>query len=340
MKFIDEAKIHVKAGNGGDGCVSFRREKYVPRGGPDGGNGGRGGDVILFADLGMGTLMDYRYRHQLKAKRGQHGRGKDKHGASGESIRVPVPVGTVIKEVETGHIIADLVEAGSECIVARGGPGGYGNAHFKSSTEQAPKRRTLGGVGDEKEIFLELKLLADAGLIGMPNAGKSSLLRAISAAHPKVAEYPFTTKSPILGVVSLIGQRSFVVADLPGLIEGAHEGAGMGIKFLRHVERTRLFLHLVDLSSVNPDDLLASFEAIETELKEYNTSLLERPRIVVLTKIDLPVVRKRSNAAEQEFKKRGFEVFMTSSVTHLGIRELLEKCWKVLSKVGSLKSEV
>ncbi len=331
MKFIDEAKIYVKAGDGGDGCMSFRREKYVPRGGPDGGNGGKGGDVIFFASPNMSTLMDFRYRRHIKAERGQHGRGKDMHGARGEDVRVPVPLGTVVKSVDDERILADLVAADQEFIVARGGHGGYGNAHFKSSTRQAPREHNPGAPGEEREILLELKLMADVGLVGMPNAGKSSLLTVVSAAHPKVADYPFTTKSPGLGVVALSDHRSFTIADLPGLIEGAHTGTGLGIQFLKHVERTRLLLHLVDLSTVTPENLLASFEAIETELREYDTTLIDRPRLVVLSKMDLPEVVEHSRVAETEFKKRGFEVFKISSVTQEGLKPLLERCWELLT---------
>ncbi len=339
MKFIDEAKVYVKGGDGGDGCLSFRREKYVPRGGPDGGNGGKGGDVIFYADPDHNTLMDYRYRKHLKAKVGTHGRGKDQHGACGEDLLVPVPVGTVILDKTTGDCLGDLAQAGQKLVVAHGGRGGWGNAHYKSSRRQAPRHRTFGDEGEEREIILELKLLADVGLVGLPNAGKSSFLSAISAAHPKVADYPFTTKVPALGVVALSDHRTFTVADLPGLIEGAHEGVGLGIQFLRHVERTRVLLHLVDLSTVADEDLLESFKVIETELKEYDagrseridaTSLADRPRLVVISKIDLPDVQVRSYAASEAFKRLGFEVFEISSFNQEGTTALLERCWQLL----------
>jgi GTPase len=329
VKFIDEVLIEVKAGDGGDGCHSFRREKYVPRGGPDGGNGGKGGDVILFADEGKGTLLDYRYRRHLTAARGQHGQGKDKHGAFAEDVRVPVPVGTIVYDEEKGQILADLHQAGQDLIVARGGLGGHGNAHFRGS-----KRITAAGEkghpGDFRTIRLELKLLADVGLVGLPNAGKSSLLAAASAARPKVADYPFTTKAPALGVISLPDHRSFVMADLPGLIEGASQGAGLGHQFLRHVERTRVLLHLVDLSTVEPEDLLATYDAIEEELRSYNETLLKRPRLVVLSKQDLPLVQERSAAAEALLKKRGLEVFRISSVQKEGLTELFEQVWTLI----------
>ncbi len=334
MKFIDEAKIQVKAGDGGDGCMSFRREKFVPRGGPDGGNGGKGGDVIFFADAGCSTLMDYRYRRHLKGERGKHGKGKDMHGAGGDDIRVPVPVGTVIKEVSEERLLGDLDAVGKELVVARGGAGGHGNAHFKTQRRQAPRQRTPGQEGEVLEIRLELKLLADIGFVGLPNAGKSSLLRAVSAAHPKVADYPFTTKTPALGVVALSEHRHFTIADLPGLIEGASQGAGLGHQFLRHIERTRLLLHLVDLSSVG-EDLMESFETIENELREYDMGLIERPRLVVLSKIDLPVVQERSYAATEAFQKRGLEVFQVSSVTKEGVNVLLERCWEILHEKKS-----
>lgn len=329
MKFIDEAKIQVQAGDGGDGCVSFRREKYVPRGGPDGGDGGKGGDVILYADPDKTTLMDYRYRRQLKAKRGQHGRGKDQHGARGETLRVPVPVGTVVSDADTQDLLGDLKEKGMELVVCKGGKGGAGNARFKTATQQAPRRMEPGAPGEEREILLELKLLADVGLVGLPNAGKSSLLRAISAAHPKVADYPFTTKVPALGVVSLSEHRSFTVADLPGLIEGAHTGTGLGIQFLRHIERTQLLVHLIDLSTVEPENWFSSYDAIETELREYDAQLMNRPRLVVFSKIDLPEVLERSYDAEKAFAARGITTFKVSSTTREGIDELLEACWKV-----------
>jgi len=332
MKFIDEAKILVKAGDGGDGCVSFRREKFVPRGGPNGGNGGRGGDIIFYADPNKASLLDYRYQRHLKAKRGGHGRGKDQHGASGESIRLPVPLGTEVWEASSQALLGDLDQNGRELVVARGGRGGRGNTHFKSSTRQAPRHAETGEPGEERTIRLELKLLADIGLVGLPNAGKSSLLRAVSAAHPKVADYPFTTKRPVLGVVGLSDERSFTVADLPGLIEGAHQGQGMGIQFLRHVERTRLLLHLVDLSTVKTEQVLAGFETIERELGEYDARLFNRPRLVVLSKIDLPAVQQNLKQAMQLFSDRHMKTLAVSSLTREGIDELLNRCWDILSQ--------
>ncbi len=330
MKFIDEAKIVVQGGDGGDGCASFRREKYVPRGGPDGGNGGKGGDIALYADPNKSTLLDYHYQRQLKAKRGAHGRGKDQHGAAGEGLRVPVPVGTVIWE-EPGHLLlGDLDRVGKELIIVRGGRGGRGNASFRSSRRQAPRDREEGQPGEQRTIVLELKLLADVGLVGLPNAGKSSLLTAISAAHPKVADYPFTTKAPALGVISLSDHRTFTVADLPGLIEGASQGAGMGYEFLRHVERTRILLHMLDLSEVVPGEEAGPFETIENELRSYDSTLLDRPRLVVLTKIDLPAVQERSYDVAKQFTERGFEVHTVSAVTKENLDKLVERTWQLI----------
>lgn len=329
MKFIDEAIIRVQAGDGGDGCISFRREKYIPRGGPDGGNGGRGGDVIFFADPNKNTLLDYRYRKLLQAKHGKNGMGKDMHGAGGLDLKVPVPIGTILWEAATGLELGDLNHAGTELIVACGGRGGRGNAAFRSSRRQAPRKRDQGAAGEEKEIRLELKLLADVGLVGLPNAGKSSLLSAISAAHPKVADYPFTTKQPILGVASLAGHRSLTVADLPGLIEGASQGAGMGIEFLRHVERTKTLLHLIDLATTEPDHIEKPFETIEKELKAYDPRLLKKKRLVVFSKIDLPEVQGHIKEAVRYFKKRGLETCAISAVARQGLDELLEKVWQL-----------
>lgn len=288
MKFIDEAIIKVQAGKGGDGCASFRREKFIPKGGPDGGDGGRGGSIWAVADRNINTLVDYRYQRVHKAKNGEPGRGSDQYGASAPDIILRMPVGTVITDVATGEVIADLAEDGQRALVARGGRGGLGNLHFKSSTNRAPRQFTRGEPGEERELRLELKVLADVGLLGMPNAGKSTFIRAVSAARPKVADYPFTTLHPNLGVVRVDENRSFVIADIPGLIEGAAEGAGLGHQFLRHLARTRLLLHLVDIAPMDPGaDPVREARAIVEELRKYDPTLYDKPRWLVLNKIDL-----------------------------------------------------
>jgi len=287
MKFVDEAVIHVQAGAGGNGCVSFRREKFIPFGGPDGGDGGRGGSVWLVADENLNTLIDFRHQRIFKAKRGQNGMSRQKTGAAGEDLEIRVPVGTVVVNVDTEETIGDLTRHGQRLLVAKGGDGGQGNIHFKSSTNRAPRRSTPGWPGEERTLRLELKLLADVGLLGFPNAGKSSFIRQVSAARPKVADYPFTTLNPHLGVVRIDYDRSFVVADIPGIIEGAADGAGLGVQFLKHVMRTRLLLHLVDLAPFDDTDPAAQVRAIERELKAFQPELLERPRWLVFNKADL-----------------------------------------------------
>jgi GTP-binding protein len=288
MKFFDEAWIEVVAGDGGNGAVSFRREKYVPRGGPDGGDGGRGGSIVMVADTNINTLIDYRYARLHRAKRGENGRGADKYGRGAEDITLRVPVGTVVTDADSGALIADLAVSGRTTIVAKGGTGGLGNLHFKSSTNRAPRQSTPGVAGERRRLHLELKVLADVGLLGMPNAGKSTLIRAISAARPKVADYPFTTLAPSLGVVRAGAERSFVVADVPGLIEGAADGAGLGTRFLRHLQRTRLLWHLVDLAPLDPDaDPVRDARTIINELKRHDAELFRKPRWLVLNKLDL-----------------------------------------------------
>lgn len=332
MKFIDEAKIFVKAGDGGSGCVSFRREKYIPRGGPNGGNGGDGGSVIFKADTGLSTLLDFKYRKHFIAPRGQHGMGSDCYGRAGKDIRVSVPVGTTIKDADSGVVLHDLIQTGQEAVVACGGRGGRGNMHFASSTHQAPREAEDGQPGQGQWLLLELKLLADVGLIGFPNAGKSTLLSVISKARPKVADYPFTTKVPVLGVVQS-PHDSFTVADLPGLIEGASQGAGLGIQFLKHVERTQILIHLIDLGDPEHPDPVKAYQAIRKELKAFNSLLLKRPEIVVLTKADLPQVRKRLPEAKKRLKK----AVVISAAAHQGIGELLlamEKAIKEQRKKG------
>jgi len=286
MRFVDEATIEVQAGAGGDGCVSFRREKYLPKGGPDGGDGGDGGSVYLVADPSLNTLVDFRHSRRFRAERGQHGMGSNRTGRSGEDLRIRVPVGTVVRDADTGELLGDLVRPGQELLVARGGRRGLGNTRFKSSTNRAPRQFTRGTPGEERRLALELKVLADVGLLGMPNAGKSTLLRAVSAARPRVADYPFTTLHPHLGVVRTSPYRGFVMADVPGLIEGAAEGAGLGTRFLRHLARTRLLLHLVEVAPPEGDPV-AQARAIERELARYGPELASRSRWLVLTKIDL-----------------------------------------------------
>jgi GTP-binding protein len=288
VKFIDEALIEVIAGDGGNGAASFRREKYIPRGGPDGGDGGRGGSVFAVADRNINTLVDYRFARIHRAKRGENGRGAAKYGRGADDIVLRMPVGTVIANAETGQVIADLDHDQARALIAKGGKGGLGNLHFKSSTNRAPRETTPGEKGEQLRVKLELRVLADVGLLGLPNAGKSTLIRAISAARPKVADYPFTTLAPQLGVVRTDEGRSFVVADIPGLIEGAAEGAGLGHQFLRHLQRTRLLLHLVDLVPPDPDaDPVADARAIANELAKYDPQLAAKPRWLVLNKLDL-----------------------------------------------------
>jgi GTP-binding protein len=328
MKFIDYVKIHVKAGDGGRGCISFRREKYVPKGGPDGGDGGKGGDIIIKATKELNTLLDLRYQQEYKAEKGEHGKGSNKHGKDGESRIIPVPIGTLIKNAETEEIIADLDYHDAEVVVAKGGRGGLGNAHFATPTRQAPKFAQPGEKGEEKWLVLELKLIADVGLIGLPNAGKSTLISVISSAKPKIADYPFTTLVPNLGVVKMEDFRSFIVADIPGLIEGAHRGAGLGFQFLRHVERTSILLHLVDISDMLTTDPVEDFEKINRELVLYSPELLNKPMAVAGTKLDIAHDRIRLNRLKEYCRDKGLAFFPISSATGEGIKELV----KYLSK--------
>ena len=331
--FIDRAKIKVKAGNGGDGVTAFRREKFVPRGGPSGGDGGVGGDVWLEADEGLNTLLHLRYNPEHKAERGRHGEGSNRSGKDGESITVRVPVGTQVFDAEKNELVVDLTWPGQRFLVAKGGKGGWGNAHFATPTRRAPKFHYTGRPGEEKELQLELKLIADVGLVGFPNAGKSTLISVISAAKPKIADYPFTTLEPNLGVVDMGDYKTFVVADIPGLIEGASDGAGLGDRFLRHVERTKLFLHLVDVSSFSGRDPVEDYEIINRELANYNKELAERPQIIVATKIDAlddPTRRDRLRERAEKDRKPFLEI---SSVTNVGIKELVQTLSKRLEKV-------
>ncbi|GBE01295.1 GTPase Obg [bacterium BMS3Bbin06] len=322
MKFIDYTEIHVKAGRGGRGCVSFRREKFIPRGGPDGGDGGRGGHVIIRAVPQLGTLLDQRYRKTYHAEKGGHGMGKKQHGQQGSDLIIRVPAGTVVKDAASGEIIADLERVGSEVLVARGGRGGLGNTHFKTSTRQAPRFAQPGEEGEERVLILELKLLADVGLIGLPNAGKSTLISRISSARPKIADYPFTTLIPSLGVVKLDDFRSFVVADIPGLIEGANRGAGLGFQFLRHVERTKIMLHLVDISPMTVGDPVENLKKINREITLHSGSIGERPQAVAATKIDIADTAKLERL-RQHCVAQGIPFFEISAVTGKGIKEIL-----------------
>jgi GTP-binding protein len=299
MKFVDEANIKVQAGDGGNGCISFRREKFIPFGGPDGGDGGFGGSVWLVADEGLNTLVDFRHQRSFKARRGENGMGSQMYGKGGEDTTVRVPVGTMITNVDTDEVIGDLTSDGQRMLVAQGGKGGLGNIHFKTSVNRAPRKATPGTPGEARELKLELRLLADVGLLGFPNAGKSTFIRAVSAATPRVADYPFTTLHPNLGVVSLGTDQSFVIADIPGLIEGAADGAGLGIQFLRHVARTSLLLHLVDIAPIDGADVAGQVRAIEQELAKFNPELLERPRWLVLNKADMLAEDERQATAER-----------------------------------------
>jgi GTP-binding protein len=337
--FVDEAKIWVKAGNGGNGCVAFRREKFVPRGGPSGGDGGKGGDVVLEANPHDNTLLRYRYNREFRADRGRHGEGSKCHGRSGAEMILSVPVGTVIWDQETGEQLVDFTEPGQRFLVAHGGRGGRGNAHFAKPWHQAPREHDDGEPGEERRLRLELKLLADVGLVGFPNAGKSTLISRISAARPKIAEYPFTTLEPHLGVVSAdaapgspVG-RTFVVADLPGLIEGAHEGAGLGTRFLKHVERTRLIAHLVDTSDANDHDVVRDFEIIEGELRAFSSLLAAKPMLVVATKLDATNDRERLERLRQYSSSRGLPFYAISSVTGEGIPELVRAMADTLDRL-------
>jgi len=320
--FIDEARILVKAGNGGNGCMAFRREKYVPKGGPSGGDGGRGGDVTLVASEHQNTLLKFRFNPEHKAERGHHGEGSQRTGADGASLEVEVPVGTIVYDEATGERLYDFTHDGERFTVARGGRGGRGNQHFATSTHQAPTEHEPGREGQEKRLRLELKLLADVGLVGFPNAGKSTLISRISAARPKIADYPFTTLEPNLGVVQLPDFRTFVVADIPGLIEGAHLGHGLGVQFLRHIERTRLLVHLVDVSETTGRDPVQDFEIVMGELASFSEELVRKPMIVVASKMDVAQDASRVEALRQLAAERGLAFFEISSATGLGINEL------------------
>ncbi len=331
--FIDRVKIKIKAGNGGDGVTAFRREKFVPRGGPSGGDGGTGGSIWLESDEGYNTLLHLRFNPEHKGERGKHGEGSNKHGKDGEDIVIKVPIGTQVFDVESNNLIFDFTEPGQRFLAAKGGKGGWGNSHFATATKRAPKYHYTGREGEEKELQLELKLIADVGLLGFPNAGKSTLISVISAAKPKIADYPFTTLEPNLGVVDIGEFRTLVVADIPGLIEGAHEGAGLGDRFLRHVERTKILLHLVDVSSLSGRDPIEDYEIINREIAAFNPELAERPQIIVATKIDALDEPERLERLRERAAKDGKPFFEISSVMNLGTRELVLKVAQTLDDI-------
>lgn len=337
MRFIDEAEIVLSSGNGGPGMVSFRREKFVPRGGPDGGDGGDGGDVIFVADTAMGSLMDFRHRREIRAQNGASGMSTNKTGKGGESVTVRVPVGTIVRDADTDEVLADLVTPGEQVVLLEGGMGGRGNARFSTSTNRVPTYAQPGTPGLTRRVRLELKLLADVGLLGFPNAGKSTLISRISAARPKIADYPFTTLVPNLGVVQWAEEKTFVVADIPGLIEGASHGAGLGIQFLKHVERTRLLLHLIDPS--DGGDVLEKYAILRRELANFDPELAARPEIVVVTKLDVTEVREARAAIAEGFAGLGLEVFFISAVTGEGVEELVTATGRRLVKMGSEDSD-
>lgn len=332
-KFIDEAKIQVQSGKGGNGCLSFRREKYVPKGGPNGGDGGNGGDIILIANENISSLLDFRYKSIYKAGRGEHGRGKNQNGASADNLYITVPVGTVVRDFETGQILGDLVRDGQTLKVAKGGRGGRGNARFVSSTNQAPRYFEQGEEGEELTLRLELKLIADVGIIGFPNSGKSTLISRISAAKPKIADYPFTTLVPNLGVVSYGDGETFVIADIPGIIEGAHAGTGLGIQFLKHVERTEILIHMLDLSPVTGRDPVNDFETMNNELSKFSRELVSKPQIVVLNKIDLSGTRDDLERIKNYFLEKGIELNMISAITGEGLDDLVYRIAKTVDEL-------
>ena len=332
--FIDEAKIYVKGGNGGDGAVAFRREKFIPAGGPAGGDGGNGGSVIIEVDTGLRTLMDFRYKGSYKAATGENGRGKNQFGKAAEDLILKVPPGTLIRDQETGEALADLTEDNSRVVIARGGRGGKGNTKFTTSTRQAPTFSQGGTKGQEREIILELKLIADIGLVGFPNVGKSTLLSIVSDAKPKIANYHFTTLTPNLGVVKVDEGNSFVIADIPGLIEGAHEGIGLGHEFLRHIERTRAIVHLIDASGQEGRDPVEDFYKINEELEKYSEKLADKPQIVVANKMDLPGSKEGYERLKEEVEAKGYEILSISAATVTGIKELKYAISEKLEEIG------
>ena len=336
MKFVDEATIDVAAGDGGNGCASFRHEKYKEFGGPDGGDGGRGGHVYALADASLNTLVDFRFTRRFEAHRGEHGKGSDMFGVKGDDIVLKMPVGTIIADAETGEVLHELLQPGEQVTIAKGGDGGFGNMHYKSSTNRAPRQKTPGWAGEKRTLKLELKVLADVGLLGMPNAGKSTLISAISNARPKIADYPFTTLHPNLGVVRVAAEKSFVVADVPGLIEGASEGAGLGHQFLRHLQRTRLLLHLVDVAPFDEGvDPVAQAKAIVAELKKFDQALYDKPRWLVLNKVDMLPADERAKRIQDVVKRLKYKgpVFEISALTREGCELLVQKVYQHIAKV-------
>jgi GTP-binding protein len=336
--FYDQATIEVKAGDGGDGVVHWRREKYVPRGGPDGGDGGRGGSVYLVGDPSVNTLLAFRYKRHFKAQSGQPGAGQKRHGAAGADLLIPVPLGTVVRDAATGEVLGDITEPGQRVLVARGGRGGLGNVHFATATQRAPEIALKGEPGEERVLQLELRSIADVGLVGYPNAGKSSLLAAISAARPKIADYPFTTLEPNLGVAG-IDDQSFVVADIPGLIEGAHRGVGLGLQFLRHIERTRLLVHVLDAAGTEGRDPLQDFERVNAELAEYSAELARRPQIVAANKMDLPAARANWPRIKAALEAQGVPAFPISAATREGLEPLLRAIAGKLAEIRRAEAE-
>ena len=332
MKFVDEAIITVKAGNGGKGCVSFRRERFIPRGGPDGGDGGKGGDVIFETSPGKRTLNQFRYKKNIRTQNGGSGQGKNKTGKNGKDLLLKIPSGTIISNVESGQILKDVIENNESFVIAQGGRGGQGNARFKSSTNKAPRFAQDGEPGTTLHLKLELKLIADVGIIGLPNAGKSTLISVISSAHPKIADYPFTTLTPTLGVVNTQWQDPFVVADIPGLIKGAHDGAGLGIQFLKHIERTRILIHLIDASQIDAQQPLESYHTVCNELLMFDKKLMEKPQIVVLSKIDLPSALQGDTVFKNSFKDK--EVLSISAFTNEGIDKLKSQLIQMLDNLN------
>lgn len=341
MKLVDEAEIQVIAGNGGNGCIGFRREKFIPLGGPDGGDGGDGGSVWLVADENLNTLVDFRHQKVFRAQRGENGMGRQMYGKAGEDIEIRVPVGTAITNVDTDELIGDLTAHGDRLLVAKGGKGGLGNMHFKSSVNRSPRKATPGEEGEERTLMLELKLLADVGLLGFPNAGKSTLIRAVSAATPKVADYPFTTLYPNLGVVSVEPGRSFVIADIPGLIEGAAEGAGLGALFLRHIQRTRLLLHLVEIEPLDGSDAVEQVRTIERELARFDPALMDKPRWLLLNKADLLPAEDAKALAEDIVARLEWKApwFVISGLAHEGTREVMLKVQAFLDELNQAEAE-
>lgn len=335
--FIDKAKIFIKAGRGGNGAISFRREKYVAAGGPDGGDGGKGGNVVFRVDSGMTTLMDFKYKRKYAAQSGDDGSGRHKKGKTGEDIIIKVPQGTVVRDAESNRIIADLSTPDKDVVLARGGNGGWGNSHFATAVRQTPNFAKNGQPGEEREIILELKLLADVGLVGFPNVGKSTLLSRTTKADPKIANYHFTTLEPNLGVVDLGNHRSFVMADIPGIIEGASEGVGLGHEFLRHIERTRILIHVVDVSGIEGRNPIEDFDIINDELSKYDMQLEERPQIIAANKTDIIQDKAAYEEFLEEMKKRGYEVFAVSAATNSGVDELMNKTYEELSKLPPIQ---